>query len=441
MLSRLLINWYYIIEIQKNWLFSNRLEGKGLATETDHKYSKVEELLDWLATFGQSKHKGVTRLLYSPEWVDAQKALKEKMDDIGLKTSFDSVGNLFGRLSGTAKDSKTILVGSHVDTVVNGGKYDGAYGIAAGMVAVNRLYQTYGQPKKSIEVVSLCEEEGSRFPLTYWGSGNITGKYTLKDVQAIQDSEGQSFLEAMKEAGFDPESYHSPVRNDLDCFIELHIEQGKVLETSNQSLGMVSHIVGQKRFDIHIQGESNHAGTTPMYLRKDAMFTASTIISHITTKAKTTDPQLVATVGKLLAYPNVVNVIAGEVKMTLDVRHHQKEVLDQFCQELLSEIQSLAKKEVMDISVSQWMTANPIAMDKKLTDLAVDTAGEKQLPFQTIISGAGHDAQMFAQFCPTALIFVPSKDGISHSPYEFTKLKDLETGIDLLTDVLYKLAY
>lgn len=412
-----------------------------MVTEIDHKHFKVDEWLEWLASFRKSDDQGVTRLLYSPEWVKAQTALKEKMDKLSLKTHFDSVGNLFGRLSGRDHTAKSVLVGSHIDTVVNGGKYDGAYGIVAGMVAANRLYQAYGLPKKTIEIVSLCEEEGSRFPLTYWGSKNITGNYDLEHVRSVRDSNGYPFLEAMRDAGFDPENYHPPIREDIDCFIELHIEQGKVLETTGHSLGIVSHIVGQRRFDIHIKGESNHAGTTPMYLRKDAMTTASTIISHITAKAKATDRQLVATVGKLLAYPNVVNVIAGEVKMTLDVRHHKEEVLEQFCSELITDINNFAKDEDITISLLQWMSAKPVAMNEKLTELAIDLAEKKQWTYQRIVSGAGHDSQVFAPFCPTALIFVPSKNGISHSPYEFTKIKDLEIGIDMLTAFLYELAY
>lgn len=412
-----------------------------MATETYGKNINVDEMLEWFASFGQSDSRGVTRLLYSSAWIEAQQALKEKMEEMGLTPTFDRVGNLFGKLQGTEQNTKTILVGSHIDTVVNGGKYDGAYGIAAGLIATHRLFQQYGRPKKTIEVVSLCEEEGSRFPFTFWGSKNITGKCNLNDIKTLTDSEGISFLDAMKRSGFDPSSYAPPVRKDLACFIELHIEQGKILETTNNSLGMVSHIVGQRRFDIEIIGESNHAGTTPMHLRKDAMNTASYLISYINAKAKEIDPQLVATVGKLLATPNVVNVIAGEVKMTLDVRHHKEEVLDHFCAELYSYIDRLADEEGLDISISKWMDAKPIKMDESLTALAETIAAEKQLPFQAIVSGAGHDAQIFAEYCPTSLIFVPSKNGISHSPLEFTKKEDLENGVEILTSLLHRLAY
>ncbi|MFC7063776.1 allantoate deiminase [Halobacillus seohaensis] len=403
--------------------------------------NQAEGMVKWLASFGQSDHGGVNRLLYSSAWVDAQQALSKMMGSYGLTTHFDSVGNLFGRLEGSDQQAKTILTGSHIDSVVDGGIYDGVYGIIASLLAVEKLQSTYGKPKKSIDVVSLCEEEGSRFPLTFWGSGNITGHYSLEDAHNISDADGIPLLEAMKQAGFDPANYQSPIRNDLACFIELHVEQGIVLDQSRTSLGLVSDIVGQRRFNIKVSGESNHAGTTPMPLRKDAMSIASHLIDYVTTKARESDSDLVATVGKITAKPNTPNVIAGEVNFTLDVRHHQEEMLDQFCNSFQQYAQSVVDDNQMEIDISQWLQAAPVSMTTDLTNLSREVASQKNISFQTLISGAGHDAQVFGSFCPTSLIFVPSENGISHSPKESTKMKDLENGIDVLTDLLYKLAY
>ncbi|WP_077623647.1 allantoate deiminase [Sediminibacillus massiliensis] len=400
-----------------------------------------EQLVKWLASFGQTDNGGINRLLYTPAWVEAQQALQAKMKKDGLSTYFDSVGNLFGRLEGSKIGSKTILTGSHIDSVVNGGIYDGVFGIIASLVAVQKLKQRYGNPKKTIEVVSLCEEEGSRFPLTFWGSGNITGKYTLKDAEAIVDSNGISLLEAMKDAGFDPESYHSPRRKDLECFLELHVEQGIILDKTGDTLGTVSHIVGQRRFNIRVSGESNHAGTTPMRFRKDALQMASEFISYIAEKAKKTDPDLVATVGKINANPNVPNVIAGDVLFTLDVRHYQEEVLDAYCQAVFQHFESVAKDQDFQLTINQWMEAEPVEMDSRLMKLFEQTAQSRNIPHQTLFSGAGHDAQVFGTYCPTSLLFIPSLEGISHSPREFSKKQDMDLGIDVLTEVLYKLAY
>ncbi|UOQ50538.1 allantoate deiminase [Gracilibacillus caseinilyticus] len=401
----------------------------------------VEALVHWISSFGMSETGGTNRLLYSQAWKDAQNALKELMETNGLITSFDSIGNLFGKLKGTSDNQNVILTGSHIDTVIEGGKYDGAYGIVASFLATQILYQKYGLPKKTIEVVSLCEEEGSRFPLTFWGSGSITGKYSLTDAQQIADANGVLFTTAMKNAGFDPLTYQSPHRTDIDAFIEMHIEQGIVLEQSKQSLGIVDHIVGQRRFTVQITGESNHAGTTPMPFRKDALCLASRYIHYLTETAKRVDPDLVVTVGKLQVKPNVPNVIAGEAEFSLDVRHYNDSVLDQFCTEFRSYFLSSAEELGMYISMEPWMEVKPVSMDPKLTLLSKKTAIANNISYRSLASGAGHDAQVFGEYCPTALLFVPSDKGISHSPKECTKKEDLENGVRILVDYLYELAY
>jgi allantoate deiminase len=415
-----------------------------MAIQADKQYLEkghVGAMIEWLALIGKTDNGGVTRLLYTPSWLDAQLALKNKMDETKLDTYFDSVGNLYGRLPGTESDGKAILTGSHIDTVVEGGKFDGAYGIIASFIAVLRLFQTYGYPRKTIEVVSLCEEEGSRFPLTFWGSRNISGAYSLDRVKEIKDSAGVSFLEAMQQAGFDPQKYTSPIRSDVERFVEIHIEQGMILEKNQKQIGLVTHIVGQRRYTVHIKGESNHAGTTPMPYRKDAVTTAAYFISFLTERAKVIDPQLVATVGRLNVKPNVPNVVAGEVEFSLDIRHHQETTIDDYCNEIFTEFKRFSETVNIEVAISQWMDVKPVKMDVEMCEWAREIAEEKNYRYQEIISGAGHDAQVFGPVCPTSLLFVPSQNGISHSPNEFTSLEDLETGIDLLTELLYKLAY
>lgn len=411
--------------------------GKRQLSEKD----QVGDMIEWLAAFGKTKKGGVTRLLYSPPWRAAQQALKNKMDQMGFYTYFDSVGNLFGKLQGCDKLGKAILTGSHIDTVVDGGKYDGAYGVIASLLAASRLFQTYGSPRKTIEVVSLCEEEGSRFPLTFWGSRNINGMYNLDCVKDVQDSHGISFLEAMRQAGFNPDQYTPPVRYDVERFIEVHIEQGMILEKSQNSVGVVTHIVGQRRYTVQIIGESNHAGTTPMQFRKDAVSTAAYLIASLTKRAQDLDSQLVATVGKMNVTPNVPNVVAGEVEFSLDIRHHKEEVLDLFCKEIFEEFQQWSERLEIEIAISQWMDVKPVEMDEEMNEWVREIAQKKNIRYQNMISGAGHDAQVFGITCPTSLLFVPSHKGISHSPKEFTSIVDLEIGIDLLTEMLYKLAY
>lgn len=402
---------------------------------------EICEMIEWLASYGKTENGGVTRLLYTKEWYDAQQALKEKMETFGITTYFDDVGNLFGRLEGTEDREKVILTGSHVDTVIDGGKYDGAYGILASLLAAKTLFAKYGSPKKTIEVVSLCEEEGSRFPLAFWGSGSITGRYTIKDVQTYKDVNGVAFLDAMFRLGFGKGRYKTPQRTNIESFIEVHIEQGEVLEKSDKSVGIVSDIVGQKRWQIEVKGESNHAGTTPMNLRKDALKMASELIVAVSKLAVEKFPGLVATVGHIEAVPNVGNVIAGNVLFSLDIRHHQKEVLAAYCQSVMMYIDEISKREKMDILVAEAVDISPVHMDEQGTELLLNIASDKSISYKKMVSGAGHDSQVFGTYCPTSLIFVPSRDGISHSPKEYTKADDLENGIIMLMEMLYRAAY
>ncbi len=422
----------------------NRIGGIELVENVEKSsalFEQIERMVEWLACFGRTERDGVTRLLYSKHWQNAQQGIDEYMKGIGLHTYYDDVGNLFGRLPGTEENTKTILTGSHIDTVRDGGKYDGAYGIIAGIIALQYLFKYHGSPKKTIEVVSLCEEEGSRFPLTYWGSGNITGVKNLNDIKGVNDSEGISFVKAMNDAGFGQGDYCNPKRNDLECFIEMHIEQGIVLEKEAKTIGVVSHIVGQRRYTITVDGESNHAGTTPMALRKDAMYAAAEMIQTLIEKGKNTSTELVVTVGQISLEPNISNVIPGKAIFSLDIRHSEEEVLNVFCHEIFHELKLIAFKHQTSITIDNWMNEKPVKMCESLNALSEVILKKDHIPYKKMTSGAGHDSQLFGRALPTLLLFVPSQNGISHSPLEFTRTEDLEEGIRTLIKVLYELAY
>nr|WP_156153419.1 Zn-dependent hydrolase [Domibacillus robiginosus] len=396
-------------------------------------------MLEWLAVFGGNEGGGVTRLLYSDTWLEAQHALKGLMQAKGLDVRFDEVGNLFGRRVGVEEPESVILTGSHIDTVINGGKFDGAYGIAASLLAVERLYEQYGPPKRTIDVVSLAEEEGSRFPLTFWGSGWITGLYDLDQAEHIYDQDGISLKDAMEKASFGATSMPSQLKKPK-AFVEVHIEQGPILERKKKSIGIVSHIVGQRRYTVQFKGESNHAGTTPMTMRKDAMRLMAEWISFISDEAEAMDSSLVATVGKVSVRPNTSNVIAGETECSLDVRHYNTAVLNQF-EEKIKAFEERARHLGMTIIMQRWMNVEPVALDQTMAKSAAEGAGQLGLSYETLVSGAGHDSQVFGNCCPTMLLFVPSRNGISHSPEEWTEPEDLEKGVVLLMKELYKLAY
>lgn len=398
-------------------------------------------LIEWLSQFGNDPKGGVSRLLYTEEWVDVQRALEQYMQEEGFTTYYDEIGNLYGRLEGSQYPDETIMSGSHVDTVRNGGKYDGQYGIIAAIMAMKTLRQEHGQPLRTLEVVSFAEEEGSRFPYTFWGSKNLAGMAKKEDVQEIQDFNGVPFVEAMKQAGFGFRDESSTLRSDIKAFVELHIEQGSVLEHEQLSVGVVHSIVGQRRFTIEIHGEANHAGTTPMGYRKDAVHAAGRMIQQILDLAQAYGDPLVSTVGKIDVKPNVVNVVPGNALFTLDIRHTDKKELIRFTDEVTELMKRTAESLGVEITIDMWMDEDPVPMNAEIIKVLEKQCEEHHIPFKLMHSGAGHDSQIMAKFVPTAMLFVPSRKGISHNPEEYTSPEHLADGIRALTYALYELAY
>ncbi|MEK4479102.1 Zn-dependent hydrolase [Paenibacillus sp. FSL R5-0876] len=407
---------------------------------------KLLDLLEELAAFSTAGP-GVTRLLYTEEWSRAQIFLQEKMAGLGLEVSVDKVGNVYGRLSGRDPQQKVILTGSHIDTVVNGGKYDGAYGIAAAMIALQDLQRNFGQPQRTLEVVSFCEEEGSRFPLAYWGSGHVTERYDGSEAETCTDAEGVTLKAAMAQSSFlqditeEKASKRTGVRNDIGAFVELHIEQGIILEKTDTQIGVVQGIVGQRRYVVKVSGIANHAGTTPMFMRQDALASAVEMLYVLESSAKTAGEPLVATSGKLEVNPNTPNVIPGEVLFTLDIRHSEEDELERFCEKLLAECNEIAVKRGVTLEATSVLHTVPAPMDMKLSAMLENICRLQGKTYRTMVSGAGHDAQLLAPRCPTAMIFVPSRAGISHSPEEYTSPEQLAAGLEVLTAMLYELAY
>lgn len=403
--------------------------------------SEVAHLVDWLGEYGKDPEGGVTRLLYTNEWIEAQKALEKLLQEDGLTTRYDEVGNLFGRLEGSKYTDETILTGSHVDTVKNGGKLDGAFGILAGILAIRYLKEKFGQPLRNLEVVSFAEEEGSRFPYAFWGSKNFVGIAKKEDVENIVDFDGVPFVDAMREAGFNFRDELKEARNDIKGFVEIHIEQGNVLEKEGKAIGVVHSIVGQRRFTIDVKGVANHAGTTPMGYRKDALFAASQMIQDVINKAKEHGDPLVATVGKIEVKPSIVNVVPGNALFTLDVRHTEKEMLVKFTEELTNIIHKIAAESGVETTIDMWMDEDPIPMDQQVVEAIEQQSKENGFNYKMMHSGAGHDSQIIAPIVPTAMIFVPSREGISHNPLEYTSPEELAMGVRALIDSLYVLAY
>lgn len=394
-----------------------------------------------LSQIGSDPTGGMTRLLYTDSWLEAQKYVANQLTDAGLTATFDEVGNLFGRIEGTKYPEETILSGSHIDTVVNGGTLDGQFGVIAAYVAIQYLLATYGQPLRSLEVISMAEEEGSRFPTVFWGSKNFVREAKRSDVEDIADFEGKKFVDEMRRQGFDFRDESVPKRDDIRAFVEIHIEQGNVLENEALQIGVVNNIAGQRRYTIVLKGQANHAGTTPMGYRKDAVYGFSKICSEIIDRAVQVGDPLVVTFGKVEPKPNTVNVVPGEVLFTMDCRHTDQEVLKNFTEEAEAFMKEVAKDHQLDIAIDLWMDEAPVPMNDDIVATVEKAAKAEKMKYKMMHSGAGHDSQIIAPHYPSAMIFVPSIKGISHNPAEETKHEDLVAGVKVLAKALYELAY
>lgn len=403
---------------------------------------KIEQEVEWLSSISDTLgDEGVSRLLYSEPWNDAQTKLSDKLTSLDMEVYHDEIGNLFGRLEGSEFPDEVIATGSHIDTVTNGGRLDGQLGIIAGYLAIDHLRRTYGQPKRSLELFAMAEEEGSRFPYAFWGSKNIFGLAKRSEVEDTHDADGVIFQDAMRNSGFEFKKDDTSARTDLKGFIEVHIEQGITLENQEKEVGIVNSIVGQKRFTVVLEGEANHAGTTKMSYRKDTVHCFSEFAVKAYAEAKRIGDPLVLTFGHVTPEPNTVNVIPGKLTFMIDTRHTSQEALDSFEEFLVKTLDETCAEFGIKANVDKWMDAAPVAMSDDIINVIEDSAKEMDLDYIVMHSGAGHDSQIIAPFVPTAMIFTPSIKGISHNPQEATDVKYLSIAITLLAKSLYELAY
>lgn len=399
-------------------------------------YQKAIDYLKHLSQFGGLKDGGVTRFVYDSAWVSAMDFVLQDAQSRGMTTEIDSYGNGFMTYRGK-QSGQVIASGSHIDTVNQAGIYDGAYGLAAAVIAMSALVEQYGQPRRTMTAIAFSEEEGSRFPTSFSGSKHYAGvEETPSD---LRDNDGITFGQARQKAVKQLSQNYPMVEQRLPCeFFELHIEQGPVLEEKGLPLGVVSAICEQKRFTVTIHGQTNHAGTTPQHLRKDALKAAVKLIYELDEAAQQIGEPLVFTVGELTVSPGSSNVIPGLVKFSVDMRHPDKNVVDHFEALMRTKAATLSK---VSVDVDRWMDSRPAIMDARLVKQFEQFISDQKLGYMTLPSGAGHDTQIINLKVPTAMLFVPSKDGISHSPKEYTDPSYLQTGIDVLKSQLYRECY
>ena len=385
---------------------------------------------------------GITREVYTPTYRAALDRVADWMRGAGLEVRLDAVGNLFGRWTGSSPAEPAVLTGSHVDTTLNAGRYDGVLGVLGAIDAVHRMRAAGTAPRRSIEVVAWAGEE-PRFGTGCVGSRAAAGQLERADLDRLCDRDGTSMAAALRAAGFEPDrlAEASIDPDSVHALVELHIEQGAVLEEAGESIGVVTAIAAPHDLRLTLRGSATHAGATPMHLRRDALAGAAEAISALERLARASSSgTTVGTVGVLRVRPGAINVVPGEVELDVDIRDSDLAAREQVVEALLAATRGIAARRGLTLSVDPIVEDIPVLCEERVVAAAAAAAGELDLPFRRMTSGAYHDAMVMGARVPIGMIFVPSAGGISHHPDEHTDPDDLERGVQVLAGTLARLA-
>ena len=385
---------------------------------------------------------GITREVYTPTYGAALERVAEWMREAGLDVRLDAVGNLFGRWEGGEPDAPLVLTGSHVDTTLNAGRYDGVLGVLGAIEAVQLLRDGGAAPRRTVELVAWAGEE-PRFGTGCVGSRAAAGRLARADLDRLRDRDGTSMAAALREAGFDPdrvaEAAIDPAR--VHALVELHIEQGAVLEHAGESIGVVTAIAAPHDFRLTLRGAATHAGATPMRLRRDALAGAAEAVLALERIARASPSgTTVGTVGVLRARPGAINVVPGEVELDVDVRDSDLAARTRVVDAVLAAAREIAERRGLELELTPIVEDAPVACEPRVVEAAEAAVRELGLPFRRMTSGAYHDAMIMGARVPIGMIFVPSVGGISHHPDEYTAPADLEHGVRVLAGTLARLA-
>ena len=395
--------------------------------------TRVLETLEQLKKFGGSVDQGITRLAYSEEDFLAQKFIMDKMQELGMEVRRDYVGNIFARIPGSDPKLPTIASGSHLDTVRQGGAYDGALGVVAALEAAYVIKEQ--GLEHSYEVIIFMAEESTRFGFATMGSKLLAGVGSPTIFSSAAKKDELTYLEVLQQTGFQPEKYEQ-VRLDkikYGAFLELHIEQGRVLTDSGETIGIVDNIAAPTRMKITVQGVADHSGATPMNFRKDALVSAAKLILAIEEVGKKHSEQgIVTTVGVVDIEPSSINVIPGKVVLWLDLRGVEHAVILEAIEEIHVAVANVSEADAVQITIDVLTSDKPVKLTKELADITERVCIEKAIKYRRMNSGAGHDAMHMAALMPTTMIFVPSIEGISHNPAELTNELDIIKGVEVL---------
>jgi N-carbamoyl-L-amino-acid hydrolase len=391
--------------------------------------------LSELAQFGKTPEGGTNRVAYSDVDLQARQYVMKLMREASLDVSIDAAGNLLGRRAGTDANLKPLMIGSHIDSVPQGGSYDGQVGSMGAIEVAQTLADKTVRLKHPLEVIIFQNEEGGTI-----GSAAISRGLTEKDLSIVTNSK-KTIREGIKFIGGDPDKLATIVRKkgDIAVYLELHIEQGGILFAEKIDIGVVEGIVGINWWDVTIDGFANHAGTTPMNQRRDALLAAAKYVEAVNRVVTSVSGRQVGTVGKIQASPGAFNVIPGKVTTSLELRDLDSTKVDMLFEKIQVEVRQIEAATGTKFDFKQVTKSQPALTDTRIRKVIDESAKLLGLTTKSMQSGAGHDAQEIADVCPVGMIFVPSRDGISHSPREYSKPEDIANGANVLLHSLLKL--
>ncbi|MBD7909051.1 Zn-dependent hydrolase [Sporosarcina gallistercoris] len=400
---------------------------------------RIAQRLSELSMIGASPEGGVTRPGYSPEEKHAKQVVKSWMEQAGLQVFEDGAGNVIGRLEGM-ESGNAIMSGSHVDSVPNGGDFDGPLGVIAALEVAEAWKETGYHPRKAYEVVIFSDEEGTRFGAGLTGSHAMTGQLTEEETNLKVDKEGKSFETVIEEYGSSLPAVWRAKRNmgEIELFVELHIEQGKLLEKNGCSVGAVKGIAGPVWMNVTFEGEAGHAGNTPMDDRRDSMVAAGHFIHTVSSLPRQFSETSVATIGKLNVFPNGLNVIPQKVELTVDIRDIHEDPRDALVQAIIEAAEQSGVDHNVGVTCRKTLAVQPMLVNEELLSDLKESISEFGMEPMELMSGAGHDAMVIGREVPAAMLFVQSKKGISHNPEEWTDLSDCVIGVQVLKNFIEK---
>ena len=390
-----------------------------------------------MAKIGATEKGGCARLALTDLDKQARELFISWCEAAGCSVSIDQVGNIFALRPGKNSSLPPVGTGSHLDTQPTGGKFDGVFGVLAGLEVLRTLQDNNIETEAPVEVSVWTNEEGSRFPPAMMGSGVVSGRFELDSILATEDVNGIRFGDELKRIGFDGDVPASD--RAYTAFFETHIEQGPYLENENKIIGVVTRGQGQRWYDVTITGRESHAGTTPMHLRKDALAAASRLVLEVQKIANDNRPAC-GTVGFMQVFPNSRNTIPGQISMGVDLRHPDDEVLTRMDGELQAWLAELPRIADVEVSLDPYWYYAPIDFDADCIAAVRDGAEANGFSYMEIIAGAGHDACYVADFAPTSMIFTPCKDGISHNEIESTSKEECGAGCNVLLHAVMTMA-